>query len=138
MRDGRALASAQIIHAGSKKKLLLVLPDTPFVSQLSHVISQAAAPAFLLGALAAFIAVLISRLGARVTRRAGLAPIIRREPTLSFNDASNIRGQSAPTDGALDQIRQLTSLLTELEACQQTDVTWCAANALLRSATCPA
>jgi hypothetical protein len=38
-----------------------MLPDTPTVSQLSHVISQAAAPAFLLGALAAFIAVLISR-----------------------------------------------------------------------------
>jgi hypothetical protein len=40
-------------------------PDTPSVSQLSHVISQAAAPAFLLGALAAFIAVLISRLELR-------------------------------------------------------------------------
>lgn len=38
-----------------------MFPDTPSVSQLSHVISQAAAPAFLLGALAAFIAVLISR-----------------------------------------------------------------------------
>jgi hypothetical protein len=38
-----------------------MLPDTPTVSQLSHVISQAAAPAFLLGALAAFLAVLISR-----------------------------------------------------------------------------
>ena len=50
----------------------------------------------------------------------------------------NIQSQSAPTDGALDQIRQLTSLLTELEACQQTNVTWGAANALLRGATCPA
>jgi len=37
-------------------------PDTPSISQLAHVISQAAAPAFLLGALAAFIAVLINRL----------------------------------------------------------------------------
>jgi hypothetical protein len=52
--------------------------------------------------------------------------------------SGNIQSQSAPTDGALDQIRQLTSLPTELEACQQTDVTWCAANALLRGATCPA
>ncbi|HTG03409.1 MAG TPA: DUF2721 domain-containing protein, partial [Bradyrhizobium sp.] len=43
-------------------------PDTPSVSQLSHVISQAAAPAFLLGALAAFIAVLISRLNRVVDR----------------------------------------------------------------------
>lgn len=41
-------------------KLDPTLSDTPSVSQLSHVISQAA-PAFLLGALAAFIAVLISR-----------------------------------------------------------------------------
>ena len=31
-------------------------PDTPSVGQLAHVISQSAAPAFLLGALAAFIA----------------------------------------------------------------------------------
>jgi hypothetical protein len=43
-------------------------PDTPTVSQLSHVIVQAAAPAFLLGALAAFIAVLISRLNRVVDR----------------------------------------------------------------------
>jgi uncharacterized membrane protein len=45
-----------------------MLPDTPSISQLSHVISQAAAPAFLLGALAAFIAVLISRLNRIVDR----------------------------------------------------------------------
>ncbi|WP_426408483.1 DUF2721 domain-containing protein [Bradyrhizobium ganzhouense] len=45
-----------------------MLPDTPNVSQLSHVISQAAAPAFLLGALAAFIAVLISRLNRIIDR----------------------------------------------------------------------
>jgi hypothetical protein len=45
-----------------------MLSDTPNVSQLSHVISQAAAPAFLLGALAAFIAVLISRLNRIIDR----------------------------------------------------------------------
>ena len=43
-------------------------PATPSVSQLSHVISQAAAPAFLLGALAAFIAILVSRLNRIVDR----------------------------------------------------------------------
>jgi hypothetical protein len=43
-------------------------PETPSISQLSHVISQAAAPAFLLGALAAFIAVLISRLNRIIDR----------------------------------------------------------------------
>jgi hypothetical protein len=43
-------------------------PDAPSVSQLAHVISQAAALAFLLGALAAFVAVLISRLNRIVDR----------------------------------------------------------------------
>ena len=42
--------------------------EMPSVSQLSQVISQAAAPAFLLGALAAFIAVLISRLNRIIDR----------------------------------------------------------------------
>ena len=45
-----------------------MISDTPSVSQLSQVISQAAAPAFLLGALAAFIAVLISRLNRIIDR----------------------------------------------------------------------
>jgi hypothetical protein len=45
-----------------------MIPETPSVSQLAHVISQAAAPAFLLGALAAFIAVLISRLNRIIDR----------------------------------------------------------------------
>ena len=45
-----------------------MLPDTPSVSQLSNVISQASSPAFLLGALAAFIAVLISRLNRIIDR----------------------------------------------------------------------
>lgn len=42
-----------------KQQLDPMLPELPTVSQLSQVISQAAAPAFLLGALAAFVAVLI-------------------------------------------------------------------------------
>lgn len=45
-----------------------MISDTPSVNQLSQVISQAAAPAFLLGAQAAFIAVLISRLNRIVDR----------------------------------------------------------------------
>jgi hypothetical protein len=45
-----------------------MITDTPSVSQLSHVISQAAAPAFLLGALAAFIALLTNRLNRIVDR----------------------------------------------------------------------
>jgi len=53
-----------------------MIPDTPSVSQLSHVISQAAAPAFLLGALAAFIAVLINRLNRIVDRTVVLNGIL--------------------------------------------------------------
>jgi hypothetical protein len=45
-----------------------MIPEMPSVGQLSQVISQAAAPAFLLGALAAFIAVLIGRLNRIVDR----------------------------------------------------------------------
>ncbi|MDE5458808.1 DUF2721 domain-containing protein [Bradyrhizobium sp. CSA112] len=45
-----------------------MLTDTPSVTQLSQVISQSAAPAFLLGALGAFIAILISRLNRIVDR----------------------------------------------------------------------
>jgi hypothetical protein len=52
-----------------------MLPDTPTVSQLSHVISQAIAPAFLLAALAGFIGVLITRLNRIVDRTIALNAI---------------------------------------------------------------
>lgn len=45
-----------------------MITETPNLNQLSQVISQAAAPAFLLGALAAFISVLISRLNRIIDR----------------------------------------------------------------------
>ena len=45
-----------------------MISDTPSVTQLSQVISQSAAPAFLLGALGAFIAILISRLNRIIDR----------------------------------------------------------------------
>ena len=54
---------------GAKPQLL---PDPPSVSQISHVISQATAPAFLLGALAAFISVLIVRLNRVIDRSQAL------------------------------------------------------------------
>jgi hypothetical protein len=52
-----------------------MLHEMPSVSQLSQVISQAAAPAFLLGALAAFIALLITRLNRIVDRTIALNAI---------------------------------------------------------------
>lgn len=60
-----------------------MLPDTPSVTQLANVISQAAASAFLLGALAAFIAVLISRLNRVIDRTIVLNGIGDNDPTKS-------------------------------------------------------
>jgi hypothetical protein len=60
-----------------------MIPEMPSVSQLSQVISQAAAPAFLLGALAAFIAVLISRLNRIIDRTILLNAIADDDATKS-------------------------------------------------------
>ena len=60
-----------------------MIPEMPSVSQLSQVISQAAAPAFLLGALAAFIAVLISRLNRIIDRTIVLNAIADSDATKS-------------------------------------------------------
>jgi hypothetical protein len=52
-----------------------VIADTPSVGQLSQVITQAIAPAFLLGALAAFTSVLILRMNRVVDRSQALNAI---------------------------------------------------------------
>jgi cytochrome c biogenesis protein CcdA len=57
-----------------------VITETPSVSQLSQVISQAVAPAFILGALAAFISVLILRLNRVVDRSQALNAIGGDDP----------------------------------------------------------
>ncbi|CCE11682.1 conserved membrane hypothetical protein [Bradyrhizobium sp. STM 3843] len=46
----------------------MLLPDTPSVEQLSQVIVQVTAPSFILGAVAGFVSLLISRMN-RVTDR---------------------------------------------------------------------
>src|SRR2546426_2138838 len=58
----------RLVSLGQPKAGFLMITETPSVNQLSQVISQAAAPAFLLGALAAFIAVLISRMNRIIDR----------------------------------------------------------------------
>jgi hypothetical protein len=45
-----------------------VIPDTPSVAQLAVIINQVTAPAFLLGAVAAFVAILVSRLNRIIDR----------------------------------------------------------------------
>jgi Protein of unknown function (DUF2721) len=57
-----------------------VITETPSVSQLSQVISQAVAPAFILGALAAFISVLILRMNRVVDRSQALNAIGGDDP----------------------------------------------------------
>jgi hypothetical protein len=57
-----------------------VIPDTPSISELSQVITQAIAPAFLLGALAAFISVLILRTNRVVDRAQTLNAISDVDP----------------------------------------------------------
>jgi uncharacterized membrane protein YgcG len=57
-----------------------VISETPSVSQLSQVISQAIAPAFLLGALAAFISLLILRMNRVVDRSQALNAIGGDDP----------------------------------------------------------
>jgi Protein of unknown function (DUF2721) len=57
-----------------------VITETPSVSQLSQVISQAVAPAFILGALAAFISVLILRMNRVVDRSQTLNAIGGNDP----------------------------------------------------------
>ena len=56
------------------------MPDTPSVSQLSQVIAQAIATAFILGALAAFISLLILRLNRVVDRSQALNAIGGDDP----------------------------------------------------------
>jgi hypothetical protein len=60
-----------------------LLPDTPSVGQLSQVITQAIAPAFLLGALAAFISLLIVRMNRVVDRSQALNAIGDGDPARS-------------------------------------------------------
>jgi magnesium-transporting ATPase (P-type) len=52
-----------------------MLSDTPSITQLSQVIGQVTAPAFLLGAVAAFISVLISRMNRIIDRSQALNAI---------------------------------------------------------------
>jgi VIT1/CCC1 family predicted Fe2+/Mn2+ transporter len=52
-----------------------MLSDTPSVTQLSQVIGQVTAPAFLLGAVAAFTSVLISRMNRIIDRSQALNAI---------------------------------------------------------------
>lgn len=76
-----------------------MITETPSVTQLSQVITQAIAPAFLLGALAAFISVLTLRMNRVVDRSQALNAI---------DDADTAR---AALKGDLPRMRQRAILL---------------------------
>ncbi len=78
-----------------------MITETPSVSQLSQVISQAIAPAFLLGALAAFISLLIARMNRVVDRSQSLNAI---------GDADTAR---AHLKADLPRLKQRAALLNE-------------------------
>ena len=66
--------------AGDAEAESAMLPDAPTLSQLSKVISEVTAPAFLLGAVAAFISVLIARMNRIIDRSQALHAIRTDDP----------------------------------------------------------
>ncbi len=61
-----------------------MLPETPSIEQLSRIIGSVAAPAFLLGAVAAFISVLISRMNRVIDRSQFLHGIVDDDAARSY------------------------------------------------------
>lgn len=61
-----------------------LLPVTPSIDQLGRIIANVAAPAFLLGAVAAFISVLISRINRVVDRAQFISSISDNDTARSF------------------------------------------------------
>ena len=61
-----------------------LLPATPSIDQLARIIGNVAAPAFLLGAVAAFISVLISRINRVIDRSQFIHGIADNDPSRAF------------------------------------------------------
>ncbi len=61
-----------------------LLPVTPSIDQLGRIIANVAAPAFLLGAVAAFISVLISRINRVIDRAQFISSISDSDSARSF------------------------------------------------------
>ena len=61
-----------------------MLPITPSIDQLARIIANVAAPAFLLGAVAAFISVLISRINRVIDRAQFVHSVPDESPSKSF------------------------------------------------------
>lgn len=77
--------------------------ETPSVTQLSQVISHAIAPAFILGAVAGFISVLVTRLNRIIDRCRVVASHESTEPTKErvYPDMSQLNRRASLINRAL-------------------------------------
>jgi uncharacterized protein (DUF2336 family) len=80
-----------------------MLTDTPTATQLSQVISQVTAPAFLLGAVAGFISVLIGRMNRIIDRSQALNAIKSDDPAKAElkSDIPRLRRRAALLNKAI-------------------------------------
>jgi hypothetical protein len=80
-----------------------LLPETPSIDQLARIIGTVAAPAFLLGAVASFIAVLVSRINHVIDRSQYLHSIVDSDSSKSYlkTDIPRLRRRAALLDRAL-------------------------------------
>jgi uncharacterized protein DUF2721 len=92
-----------------------LLPVTPSMDQLSRIIGTVAAPAFLLGAVAAFISVLMSRINRVIDRSQFIHGIPESDSSRSFlkADLPRLRGRAALLNRALFS-SILSAILTAL------------------------
>jgi hypothetical protein len=80
----------------------MALPDTPTATQLTQVISQVTAPAFLLGAVAAFVSVLISRMNRIIDRSQALNAIADDNPKVKLkSDVPRLKARAALLNKAI-------------------------------------
>ncbi len=92
-----------------------LLPMTPSIDQFGHIIANVAAPAFLLGAVAAFISVLVTKIN-RVIERAQFVHGISdddRERSFLKNDLSRLRRRAALLNRSL-YFAVIAAILTSL------------------------
>jgi hypothetical protein len=75
--------------------------ETPSVTQLSQVIGHAIAPAFILGAVASFISVLVTRLNRIIDRCRIVAPHEGTGPTKDYPDMLQLNRRAALINHAL-------------------------------------
>jgi len=91
------------------------LSDTPTAAQLSQVISQVTAPAFLLGAVAAFVSVLISRMNRIIDRSQALNAISDDDKTKATlkSDVPRLKQRAALLNKAI-LFATISAIITSL------------------------